>query len=68
MAPVLARAATAVGVAGLFVETHPDPDRAPSDGANMLPLKSMPRFIAEISAFDRLTKRRFLVDDSACWR
>lgn len=68
MAPVLARAAAAVGVAGLFVETHPDPDRAPSDGANMLPMKSMPGFIAEMSAFDRLAKRRFSVDDSANWR
>lgn len=57
MAPILARAAVAVGVAGLFVETHPDPDRAPSDGANMLPLRAMPEFVAEMMAFDRLSKK-----------
>jgi 2-dehydro-3-deoxyphosphooctonate aldolase (KDO 8-P synthase) len=56
MAPILARAAVAVGVAGLFVETHPDPDRAPSDGATMLPLRQMPEFIGQMTAFDRLTK------------
>jgi 2-dehydro-3-deoxyphosphooctonate aldolase (KDO 8-P synthase) len=60
MAPVLARAAVAVGVAGLFVETHPDPDRAPSDGANMLPLSAMPQFVAEIAAFDLLAKETLL--------
>lgn len=57
MAPVLARAAVAVGVAGLFVETHPDPDRAPSDGASMLPLRGMPQFVAEMKAFDELAKK-----------
>jgi 2-dehydro-3-deoxyphosphooctonate aldolase (KDO 8-P synthase) len=57
MAPVLARAAVAVGVAGLFVETHPDPDRAPSDGASMLPLRDMPQFVAEMKAFDELAKK-----------
>lgn len=56
MAPILARAAVAVGIAGLFVETHPDPDRAPSDGATMLALRKMPEFIAEMAAFDRLAK------------
>ncbi|MCJ2032826.1 3-deoxy-8-phosphooctulonate synthase [Methylobacterium sp. J-068] len=55
---VLARAAVAVGVAGLFVETHPDPDRAPSDGPNMVPLKAMPSLLAELQAFDRLAKAR----------
>lgn len=60
MAPILARAAVAIGVAGLFVETHPDPDHAPSDGANMLPLKAMPEFIAEMTAFDRLSKAMLL--------
>jgi 2-dehydro-3-deoxyphosphooctonate aldolase (KDO 8-P synthase) len=54
--PVLARAAVAVGVAGLFIETHPDPDRAPSDGPNMVPLKALPALIAELMAFDRLAK------------
>jgi 2-dehydro-3-deoxyphosphooctonate aldolase (KDO 8-P synthase) len=57
MAAILARAAVAVGVAGLFIETHPDPDQAPSDGATMLPLRAMPQFIAAMTAFDRLSKR-----------
>ncbi|MGF1445647.1 MAG: 3-deoxy-8-phosphooctulonate synthase [Pikeienuella sp.] len=55
-APVLARAAVAVGVAGLFIETHPDPDNAPSDGPNMIPLAEMPGLIARLAAFDRLAK------------
>src|SRR5918998_3348899 len=50
--PVLARAAVAVGVAGLFIETHQDPDRAPSDGPNMVPLSEMPALLAELKAFD----------------
>ena len=54
--PVLARAAVAVGIAGLFIETHPDPDRAPSDGPNMVPLADMPALIARLAAFDRLAK------------
>ncbi|MFH6786499.1 MULTISPECIES: 3-deoxy-8-phosphooctulonate synthase [Methylobacterium] len=54
--PVLARAAVAVGVAGVFIETHPDPDRAPSDGPNMVPLRQMPALLAELQAFDRLAK------------
>ena len=53
---VLARAAVAVGVAGLFIETHPDPDRAPSDGANMIPLRDLEPLLAELLAFDRLRK------------
>jgi 2-dehydro-3-deoxyphosphooctonate aldolase (KDO 8-P synthase) len=64
MAPVLARAATAVGVAAVFVETHPDPDRAPSDGANMIPLRAMPELIDTLLAFDAVAKKRPLaVDD-----
>jgi 2-dehydro-3-deoxyphosphooctonate aldolase (KDO 8-P synthase) len=55
-APVLARAATAVGVAGLFIETHQDPDRAPSDGPNMIPLAAMPALLETLVAFDRLAK------------
>ena len=55
-APVLARAALAVGVAALFIETHPDPDRAPSDGPNMIPLRDMPALLARLRAFDRLAK------------
>jgi 2-dehydro-3-deoxyphosphooctonate aldolase (KDO 8-P synthase) len=54
--PVLARAAVAVGVAGVFIETHPDPDRAPSDGPNMVPLKDMERLLSDLMAFDKLAK------------
>jgi 2-dehydro-3-deoxyphosphooctonate aldolase (KDO 8-P synthase) len=56
--PVLARAAVAVGVAGIFIETHGDPDRAPSDGPNMVPLAAMPQLLAELKAFDALAKSR----------
>lgn len=56
--PVLSRAAVAVGVAGLFIETHPDPDNAPSDGPNMVPLADFPALIAELQGFDRLAKAR----------
>ena len=55
--PVLARAAVAVGVAGVFIETHQDPDRAPSDGPNMLPLKDMEPLLRTLVEFDRLAKR-----------
>jgi 2-dehydro-3-deoxyphosphooctonate aldolase (KDO 8-P synthase) len=55
---VLARAAVAVGVAGVFIETHPDPDRAPSDGPNMVALKDMPALLEDLLAFDRIAKRR----------
>jgi 2-dehydro-3-deoxyphosphooctonate aldolase (KDO 8-P synthase) len=54
--PVLARAAVAVGVAGVFIETHPDPDKAPSDGPNMVPLKEMEALIAELQAYDKVRK------------
>lgn len=54
--PVLARAAVAVGVAGIFIETHPDPDNAPSDGPNMIPLKDMEKLLTDLVAFDRLAK------------
>src|SRR5262249_2630274 len=54
--PVLARAAVAVGVAGVFIETHPDPDKAPSDGPNMVPLKAMEGLLRQLIAFDRLAK------------
>jgi 2-dehydro-3-deoxyphosphooctonate aldolase (KDO 8-P synthase) len=56
--PVLARAAVAVGVAGVFVETHQDPDNAPSDGPNMMPLRDMRRLLEELLAFDRIAKAR----------
>jgi 2-dehydro-3-deoxyphosphooctonate aldolase (KDO 8-P synthase) len=54
--PVLARAAVAVGVAGLFIETHQDPDNAPSDGPNMIPLDRMEPLLERLIAFDRLAK------------
>jgi len=55
-APVLARAALAVGVAAVFIEAHPDPDHAPSDGPTMIPLRVMPALIARLAAFDKLAK------------
>ena len=54
--PVLARAAVAVGVAGVFIETHQDPDQAPSDGPNMIPLKEMEGLLARLMEFDQLAK------------
>lgn len=54
---VLARAAVAVGVAGVFIETHPDPDKAPSDGPNMVPLTEFRSLIEQLMAFDGLAKQ-----------
>ena len=56
--PVLARAAVAVGVAGVFIETHQDPDKAPSDGPNMVPLREFEALLAQLKAFDALAKGR----------
>ncbi len=56
-APVLARAACAVGVSALFIETHEDPDNAPSDGPNMIPIEQMAALIANLRAFDALAKQ-----------
>jgi len=56
--PVLARAAVAIGVAGVFVETHQDPDNAPSDGPNMVPLDDMESLLARLQAFDQLAKSK----------
>ncbi|MEM6490829.1 MAG: 3-deoxy-8-phosphooctulonate synthase [Pseudomonadota bacterium] len=56
-APVLARAAAAVGVAALFIACHPDPDAAPSDGPNMIPMRDMPALLRSLLAFDRLAKQ-----------
>jgi 2-dehydro-3-deoxyphosphooctonate aldolase (KDO 8-P synthase) len=56
--PVLARAAVAVGVAGVFIETHQDPDKAPSDGPNMVPLKELEGLLTRLKAFDALAKGR----------
>jgi 2-dehydro-3-deoxyphosphooctonate aldolase (KDO 8-P synthase) len=55
-APALARAALAVGCAGLFIECHEDPDHAPSDGPNMIPLRDMEGLLRTLLAYDRLTK------------
>jgi 2-dehydro-3-deoxyphosphooctonate aldolase (KDO 8-P synthase) len=56
MVPVLARAAIAVGVAGVFMETHQDPDNAPSDGPNMVRLEDMPSLLEKLVAFDDVSK------------
>src|SRR3954452_8229127 len=56
-APVLARAALAVGVASVFIETNADPDHAPSDGPNMIPLREMEALVQRLAAFDRLAKQ-----------
>jgi 2-dehydro-3-deoxyphosphooctonate aldolase (KDO 8-P synthase) len=56
--PTLATAAAAIGVAAIFLETHEEPDRAPSDGPNMVPLADMPALLARLQAFDRLAKAR----------
>jgi 2-dehydro-3-deoxyphosphooctonate aldolase (KDO 8-P synthase) len=55
-APVMARAAVSLGIAAVFIETHQDPDRAPSDGPNMIPLDQMEALVTSLMAFDRLAK------------
>jgi 2-dehydro-3-deoxyphosphooctonate aldolase (KDO 8-P synthase) len=55
--PMLARAAVAVGVAGVFIETHQDPDNAPSDGPNMVPIDQLPALLETLVALDRIAKR-----------
>ena len=54
--PLLARAAVSVGIAGIFMEVHPDPDKAPCDGPNMLALKDLPKLLIELKSFDHLAK------------
>ncbi|WP_269713467.1 3-deoxy-8-phosphooctulonate synthase [Caulobacter sp. NIBR2454] len=56
--PVLARAAVAIGVAAVFMETHPDPDNAPSDGPNMVPMSQFEGLVAELLEYDALAKKR----------
>ncbi|HEX5599453.1 MAG TPA: 3-deoxy-8-phosphooctulonate synthase, partial [Hyphomicrobiaceae bacterium] len=56
--PVLARAAVAVGIAGLFIETHQDPDKAPSDGPNMVPLRQLESLLSEVMEIDRAVKKQ----------
>jgi 2-dehydro-3-deoxyphosphooctonate aldolase (KDO 8-P synthase) len=58
MVPTLARAAAAVGVAGVFAETHPDPEKAPSDGPNMIPLHLLRTFLQELKDLDGIAKKR----------
>ncbi len=60
--PVLARAAVAVGVAGVFIETHPDPDHAPSDGPNMVPLNQFEALLKTLMAFDAVAKANTATD------
>ncbi|MDR1910943.1 MAG: 3-deoxy-8-phosphooctulonate synthase [Helicobacteraceae bacterium] len=57
-APILARAAVAAGVAGVFMEAHPDPDLAPCDGANMIPFSELPTLLAKLKAIDEIAKTR----------
>jgi len=63
MVPVLSRAAVAVGVAGLFMETHPDPAKALSDGPNAVPLKHMKALLETLLALDRVTKKNAFLED-----
>ena len=56
-APVMARAAVSLGIAGVFIETHEAPDSAPSDGPNMIPLDAMPALLGQLMAFDRIAKQ-----------
>jgi len=63
MVPVLARAAVAVGVAGLFMETHPNPAQALSDGPNAVPLKHMRALLESLLALDAVTKRSGYLED-----
>ena len=56
--PVLARAAISIGVSSVFIETHEEPSRAPSDGPNMVPLNEMEALLADLNAFDQLAKAR----------
>ncbi|MCZ6711035.1 MAG: 3-deoxy-8-phosphooctulonate synthase, partial [Gammaproteobacteria bacterium] len=65
MVPVLARAAVAAGIAGLFIETHPDPAKALSDGPNSWPLEQMQPLLAQLVELDRVTKSRPFLEDRA---
>jgi 2-dehydro-3-deoxyphosphooctonate aldolase (KDO 8-P synthase) len=65
--PVLARAAVAVGVSGLFMETHPDPARALSDGPNAVPLRQMRALLTALAAIDNVTKRNGFIEEQAGW-
>jgi 2-dehydro-3-deoxyphosphooctonate aldolase (KDO 8-P synthase) len=56
-APIMARAAVSLGIAGVFIETHENPDEAPSDGPNMIPIGEMGALIQELMDFDKLAKK-----------
>ena len=60
-APVLARAAVAIGVASVFMETHESPDTAPSDGPNMLPLKEIPQLLRMLIEIDEISKKNIII-------
>jgi 2-dehydro-3-deoxyphosphooctonate aldolase (KDO 8-P synthase) len=62
--PILARAAVAIGIAGLFIETHPDPDRALSDGPNSWPLDALSPLLQELVALDAVAKARPPIEES----
>jgi 2-dehydro-3-deoxyphosphooctonate aldolase (KDO 8-P synthase) len=64
MVPVLARAAVAVGIAGLFMETHPDPAKALSDGPNAVPLKHMRALLETLLELDRVTKKNGYLENA----
>ncbi|MDX1900412.1 MAG: 3-deoxy-8-phosphooctulonate synthase [Gammaproteobacteria bacterium] len=61
--PVLARAAMAVGIAGIFIETHPDPDHAPSDGPNMWPLNKIESLLASLKSIDQIVKQKGFLEN-----
>jgi 2-dehydro-3-deoxyphosphooctonate aldolase (KDO 8-P synthase) len=63
MVPVLARAAVAVGIAGIFMETHPDPAKALSDGPNAVPLKHMKALLETLLELDRVTKKNGFLEN-----
>jgi 2-dehydro-3-deoxyphosphooctonate aldolase (KDO 8-P synthase) len=63
MVPVLARAAVAVGIAGIFMETHPDPAKAMSDGPNAVPLKHMKALLETLLELDRVTKKNGFLEN-----
>jgi 2-dehydro-3-deoxyphosphooctonate aldolase (KDO 8-P synthase) len=64
MVPVLARAAVAVGVSGLFIETHPDPENAMSDGPNSMPIDKMRDLLSTLQELDRVTKNNSFLENS----
>ncbi|MNT27571.1 2-dehydro-3-deoxyphosphooctonate aldolase [compost metagenome] len=65
--PVLSRAAVATGVAGLFMETHPDPSKAMSDGPNAVPLSRMKELLSVLKDLDALVKRSGFLEDNFSW-